>query len=86
VLAEVENTTGIDNEPPVRLLHVFITDPTPAGGCASRCGNGTTAPSRYWIVRSTGRGAWYDAIDAQAFNTDSEDDYRAMGGDSVSDQ
>jgi hypothetical protein len=82
VLAEVENTTGIDNEPPTFVfLHVFHHGPNASGWVRipmRRRDDGVFV--RYWIVRFAGRERMVvDAIDAQAFNTDSEDDYRANG-------
>lgn len=82
VLAEVENTTGVDNEPPTFVfLHVFHHGPNASGWVRipmRRRDDGVFV--RHWIVRFAGRERMVvDAIDAQAFNTDSDDDYRANG-------
>ena len=82
VLAEVENTTGIDNEPPTFVfLHVFHHGPNASGWVRipmRRRDDGAFV--RHWIVRFAGRERMVvDAIDSQAFNTDAEDDYRASG-------
>lgn len=80
VLAAVENTTGIDNVPPTWVfLHVYHHGPAARGWVRipmRQRDDGLYV--RHWIVRFTGRQRMIvDAIDSQAFNTDSEDDYRA---------
>ena len=80
VLAAVENTTGIDNVPPTFVfLHVYHYGPAARGWVRipmRQRDDGLYV--RHWIVRFTGRQRMIvDAIDSQAFNTDSEDDYRA---------
>ena len=82
VLAEVENTTGIDNEPPTFVfLHVFHHGPDARGWVRipmRRRDDGVFV--RHWIVRFAGRERMVvDAIDSQAFNSDGDDDYRANG-------
>jgi hypothetical protein len=82
VLAEIDNTTGIDNEPPTFVfLHVYHHGPNASGWVRipmRRRDDGAFV--RYWIVRFAGRERMVvDAIDGQAFNTDSDDDYRANG-------
>jgi hypothetical protein len=80
VLAEVDNTTGIDNVPPTFVfLHVYHYGPAARGWVRipmRQRADGMFV--RYWIVRFTGRERMVvDAIDSQAFNTDTENDYRA---------
>lgn len=82
VLAEIENTTGIDNVPPTFVfLHVYHHGPNARGWVRipmRRRDDGVFV--RHWIVRFAGRERIVvDAIDAQAFNTDADDDYRANG-------
>lgn len=82
VVAEVENTTGTDNVPPTFVfLHVFHHGPNARGWVRipmRQRADGVYV--RHWIVRFPGRERMIvDAIDAQAFNTDTEDDYRANG-------
>ncbi|MDH4043239.1 MAG: hypothetical protein OEW06_02180 [Gemmatimonadota bacterium] len=82
VFAEVENTTGIDNVPPTFVfLHVFHHGPNAQGWVRipmRQRDDGVYV--RHWIVRFPGRERIVvDAIDAQTFNTDTEDDYRANG-------
>lgn len=82
VLAEVANTTGIDNLPPTFVfLHVFHHGPNARGWARipmRQRDDGLYV--RHWIVRFAGRERMIvDAIDSQTFNTDSGDDYRANG-------
>jgi hypothetical protein len=82
VLAEVDNTTGTDNEPPTYVfLHVYHHGPDASGWVRipmRRRDDGLFV--RYWIVRFAGRERMVvDALDSQTFNTDAEDDYRANG-------
>jgi hypothetical protein len=80
VRASVENTTGIDNVPPTFVfLHVYHAGPTARIWVRIPMRQATDGTFvRHWIVRFTGRERMVvDAIDSQAFNTDSEDDYRA---------
>jgi hypothetical protein len=82
VLAEVENTTGTGNEPPTFVfLHVYHHGPTARGWVRIPMqAREDGAFVRHWIVRFGGRERMVvDAIDSQAFHTDSEDDYRANG-------
>lgn len=82
VLAEVENTTGIDNVPPTFVfLHVYHHGPAARGWVRipmRQRDDGVFV--RHWIVRFAGRERMVvDAIDSQTFNTDTGDDYRANG-------
>jgi hypothetical protein len=82
VFAEIENTTGIDNVPPTFVfLHVYHHGPAARGWVRipmRQRADGVFV--RHWIVRFAGRERLVvDAIDSQAFNTDTEDDYRANG-------
>jgi hypothetical protein len=82
VVAEVENATGTDNVPPTFVfLHVYHHGPNARGWVRipmRERDDGLFV--RHWIVRFAGRERIVvDAIDAQAFNTDTEDDYRANG-------
>lgn len=82
VFADVDNTTGIDNVPPTFVfLHVYHHGPAARGWVRipmRQREDGVFV--RHWIVRFTGRERMVvDAIDSQAFNTDSDDDYRATG-------
>jgi hypothetical protein len=80
VFAEIENTTGVDNVPPTFVfLHVYHHGPAARGWVRipmRQRADGVFV--RHWIVRFAGRERMVvDAIDSQAFNTDTEDDYRA---------
>lgn len=96
VAARVVNQSDLGNTPPEFVfLHLFHANPSRRAWIRVRMfRNDAGEYARKWTVRHPGRGRIVvDAIDSQAFNTDSDDDYRAhligipyrVGSDSESD-